>query len=451
MNSCLKKLNPILLAFLFLLLGSCEKFLDEKQSVSLTEPTTVKDLQALLDTYYLLNEVDPSADEVSAGEFYVTDADFTSRTETDQRLYTWQNDNVLAPQVNDWYYGYSIIYRANTVLENIKPSNLNIESWRNLRGQALFYRAKAYLQAVNIWAKVYDPITAANDIGVPIRADVNFNEKSVRASVKQNYELIIADLKEAITLLPDKQVHVLRPSKPAAAGLLARAYLWMGNYAESLKYAELCLLSKNELIDFNTLTATATYPMLQFNAEVLAPSRMSTLPILALSRAKIIPELYASYDTKDLRKTVYLKDNANGSYGFKGSYDGSSIYFSGVATDEVYLTKAECNARLGKLSDALTDLNTLLRKRYKTGMYVDYSLTDQNEVLQLILRERRKELVFRGLRWADLKRLNREGANISLSRTVAGKTYTLPANSARFAIPLPDDVIVLSGMPQNTY
>jgi hypothetical protein len=451
MNSYFKKWNLLVLLSLFFFFGSCEKFLDEKTDATLSLPTTLKDLQALLDTYYIINETDPSADEVSATEFYVTDADFSARTETDQRLYTWQNDNVLPALVNDWYYAYSIIYRSNTVLENVEPANLTNESWRNLRGQALFHRAKAYLQAVNIWAKVYDPKSAASDLGVPIRLTINFNEKSERATVQQNYELIIADLKEAIALLPEKQIHVVRPSKAAAAGLLARAYLWMGNYAESLKYADVCLSIKSDLLDFNTLTATATYPIAQFNIEVTTASKMANLSIIGPSRAKIAPELYLTYAANDLRKAVCFKDNGNGTYSFKGSYEGSSIYFSGLATDELYLTRAECKARLGKVADAMIDLNTLLKKRYKTGMFIDYNLTDQHAAVELILNERRKELLFRGLRWADIKRLNREGANISLSRTVAGKTYTLAANSLRFAIPLPDDVVALSGMLQNSY
>ena len=443
---------PLLVA-IACIFTACEKFLDEKTNKALAVPNTVKDLQALLDTYYLLNESDPSADEVSAGEFYVTDTDFGTRSETDQRLYTWQNSNVLPLQANDWYYCYTIIYRANTVLaqmKEVKVTNVNAESLNNLKGQACFFRAKAYLQAVNIWAKGYDAKTAQQDVGIPIRDNINFNEVSKRATLQQNYDFIITDLKAAIDLLPDKQLHVLRPSKPAAMALLSRTYLWMGQYEQALHYATLSLQLKSQLLDYNTLTATATYPLSQFNTEVLFASRMLNLPIMALSRAKMSPELYQSYEANDLRRTLYYRDNGNGSYGFKGSYDGTSLYFSGLATDEVYLTSAECNARLGKIPEALKDLNTLLKKRYKTGTFIDYTLADQQAVLQLILKERRKELVFRGLRWADIKRLNRDGAGLGLTRVAAGKTYTLPANSARFAIPIPDNLIEF-GIPQNQY
>ena len=64
-------------------------------------------------------------------------------------------------------------------------------------------------------------------------------------------------------------------------------------------------------------------------------------------------------------------------------------------------------------------------------------------------RKRRKELLFRGLRWADVKRYNREGANIVLSKTVNGKTFLLPPNDLRYAIAIPEDIIGMTGMPQN--
>jgi len=55
----------------------------------------------------------------------------------------------------------------------------------------------------------------------------------------------------------------------------------------------------------------------------------------------------------------------------------------------------------------------------------------------------------RTLRYTDLKRLNKEGANITLTRFIKGQTYTLLPNDPRYALPIPDDVIQVSGMPQN--
>lgn len=71
--------------------------------------------------------------------------------------------------------------------------------------------------------------------------------------------------------------------------------------------------------------------------------------------------------------------------------------------------------------------------------------------MNIIVQERRKELVFRNLRWMDIKRLNKEGANITLKRIIDGQTFTLPPNNNRFALPLPADIVKMTGMPQNPF
>ncbi|RZK53175.1 MAG: RagB/SusD family nutrient uptake outer membrane protein, partial [Pedobacter sp.] len=326
----------------------------------------------------------------------------------------------------------------------------NAKAWKDVSGQGYYYRAKSFLAALGNWAPAYGP-TASTDLGIPLKLNTNFNEKTTRSTVAAGYAQVVADLRRAISLLPDKALHVVRPSKPAAYGLMARTMLLMGNYEASAKYADSCLMLKSDLIDFNTLTAGATYPIPVFNAEVLAASKITVLSVVNPSRGKILPELYNGYDNNDLRKTVYFKNNGNGSYAFKGSYDGSASPFGGMAVDEVYITRAECRARSDQIQDALADLNALLAKRYKTGTFAPIKITDKAALLATILNERRKELLLRGLRWIDIKRLNREGANISVKRTVNGKEYVLAAGSARFAMPIPEDVIELSGITQNQY
>ncbi|MET0573451.1 MAG: RagB/SusD family nutrient uptake outer membrane protein, partial [Pedobacter agri] len=90
-----------------------------------------------------------------------------------------------------------------------------------------------------------------------------------------------------------------------------------------------------------------------------------------------------------------------------------------------------------------------LVSRFKTGTYRPVVRTDAESALQVVLDERRKELVMRGLRWMDLKRLNAEGANILVSRSFNGQTVSLLPNDSRYALPIPEDIIQLSGIPQN--
>ncbi|RZJ20196.1 MAG: RagB/SusD family nutrient uptake outer membrane protein [Acinetobacter sp.] len=448
----MKNIKLSLLLALLLCLG-CEKFLDEKPSSRLDTPTTLADLQALLDHYNVLNFVDGVTPEASSTEYYLTDADYATQSEQNQRMYTWQKSNIYASTGNEWFYNYRALYRANSVLAilaDIEKSNSNEVQWHNVNGIAHFYRAKSLLKTLFAYAPSYNSTTAAQDVGIPLRSGTDFNEPSVRLSVQKGYDEVIAELTIAVQELPNSQVHVMRPSKPAAYGLLARAYLSMNKYEEAFAAADASLKLKADLLDFNTLSASAAYPVPQFNIEILHDSFYPS-GLLNNARAKVNPDVLALFEANDLRTQVFFKNNNNGTFGFKGSHEGTVNPFSGVATDEVYLMRAECLARMGRLQEALADLNTLLKKRYKANTFLALQSTNQQQVIDWALRERRKELLFRGLRWMDIKRLNVMGAGISLKRVVSGKEYLLVPNDKGFALPIPDDVIKLSGMPQNIY
>jgi hypothetical protein len=158
--------------------------------------------------------------------------------------------------------------------------------------------------------------------------------------------------------------------------------------------------------------------------------------------------LYQSYAPTDLRKVLYFIDNGDGTY-TPGGYLGGSM-FNGISVDELYLMRAEANARLGLTTTAMADLNTLLKMRFSnTVLFQPYTATDANDALAQILIERRKELLFRGLRWMDLRRLNQESRfAITLTHLSGGKTYTLPPNDHRYTLPIPANVLAIDAIPQ---
>lgn len=435
-----------------LLLGACTKYLDTKPSQALSVPSTLSDLQSLLDTYYKLNNTDPGAAETSADDYYLTEADWNPLAEFYRRQYTWQDDRVFSNYQNDWSNIYSTVYITNVVLDNIRSIERNAgnqSEWDNVKGSALVLRSRSFLQAAIIWTLPYDPAKAETAMGIPLRMSQDFNERSVRASLKQTYTQILQDLKEAAERLAPSPLHVMRPSRAAAYGLLARTYLSIGNYDSCLYYADKTLQIKNTLLNYNTLNSNSAFPFSQLNTEVIMENLIPVPSPISINRAKIDSNLYNSYQPNDLRKTLFFKSNGNGTYGFKGSYEGGGNLFSGLATDEVYLMRAEANAKLGNLSPAMADLNTLLQNRWRTGTYIPVSNLSGPALLQMIRTERRKELLMRGLRWMDLKRLNMEGAGINLTRNLGSQTYTLPPNDPRYAIAIPEEIIQLSGIPQN--
>jgi hypothetical protein len=166
---------------------------------------------------------------------------------------------------------------------------------------------------------------------------------------------------------------------------------------------------------------------------------------------RVDPGLYQLYDNNDLRKSIFFKWNGTtGSYHFYGSYDGTINLFNGLATDEVYLVRAEAYARTGDKDKALDYLNTLLMNRWKTSMFTPLTAATDDEALALILEERRKELAFRGLRWPDLRRLNKDARfAVTLSRTMNEKSYTLTPADSKYTFQIPLEVIAKAGIAQN--
>lgn len=428
----------------------CEKFLDEKTDKRLVVPSSIRDLQSLLDNYSNLNIADPGEGEVSSDDYYLMDNTWAAiNSEEDRRAYTWEPDYSTTQQ--RWFTAYRNVYWANIVLEGLEKvarSAHNQQEWDNVKGQALFLRAKSFLHVAAIWALAYDESTASADMGIPLRTNSDFNVPSHRANLQQTYTHIIADLKSAIDLLPNRPEVLLRPSRPAAMALLARTYLFMRDYEHCLKYAAACLQINGVLVDYNDLDPSLTFPLplplplFENNREVLYFSHMSFRPHLSINNARVDTSLFHSYDENDLRKAVFFRINTDGTASFKGSYANSEALFSGISTNEVYLMRAECLARRGDVESAMTDLNHLLIHRYRNDLhYTPLVANAPEEALQYILSERRKELIFRGIRFPDVKRLNKEGANIGFKRILNGVEYTLPPNDLRFALPIPEEVL----------
>lgn len=454
----LKILFPLCVAFC--LLSACKKFLDKKQNASQVVPSTLNDLQAMMDNGAQTGYVSPSYSEASSDEYYLSNDIYDSYTEFAQDVYTWKNPVVADGSSNDWGACYIPVYYANLTLDlikNISRSSNNNAAWDNVKGSALFYRAYHFLNLLWEYAKAYDSTSANKDWGIALRLTSDFNVPSTRATNQQSYEQVISDAKASIPLLPDYPLFLSRPSKGAAYGLLARCYLSMRDYKNALLYADSSLQLNSSLMDFNgdndivgTLANDA--PFKQFNKETIFYCEMNGNYDIFSYIGYVDTTIVKLYQPNDLRKTAYLilaNDGTNDFY-FKASYTGASyVPFTGIATDEMYLTRAECYVRIGQVQKGLDDINTLLVKRYKTGTYIPFTGLSQSDALAEVLQERRKELLFRGNRWSDIKRLNKEGGNIVLKRIENGEVFTLQPNDSFYALPLPNDIIRITNMPQN--
>jgi tetratricopeptide (TPR) repeat protein len=445
-------------------LCSCKKYLNKKPDTRLATPETLEDCQAVLDNAGNMNVGwAPSFLEATSDDYFLLQKTYDAIAyPTARAAYTWSSYN-YSPD-NDWKSGYTPIYPSNICLDALKSitrSNENSQKWDNIRGSALFYRAYFFLCLCWTYAKAYDENSAGTDLGIALRLNTNSGIPSVRASVKQCYEQIINDVKEAVQYLPDISIHPFRPSKAAAYGLLARTYLSMRQYENAFKYADNCLKIRNDLMDYNgdpDITGSingSSLPFRRFNKETIFYTEMTGNFNYVLSYqlgCLIDTTLYSSYNDNDLRKSAFF-GSAGVYHWFKGNYAQNSItttLFNGIATDEMFLIRSECYAQLKNKQAAMDDLNTLLIKRWKnTVPYQSVTAVDNKEALDKIKEERRKELLMRGLRWMDLKRYNKEGAGITLQRVISGQLYKLLPNDNKYALPLPQDIIDITGMSQN--
>jgi hypothetical protein len=225
----------------------------------------------------------------------------------------------------------------------------------------------------------------------------------------------------------------------------------MGEYAEAGRFADSCLGMNDQLMDYNLLDSNSATPFERFNKETVFYSTLYLENIITMTYAKTDTVLLGSYQPGDLRRGMFFASNPNGTVYFNGSYEGSSWVqlFNGIATDEMYLVKAEAAARAGNISLAMETLNQLLRFRWKADEFIPLEAASPQEALALVLRERRKELLFRGLRWTDLRRLNEEGYGIGLKRIYNGQEYLLPPGDPRWVMLIPPSVMAITDLPQN--
>jgi tetratricopeptide (TPR) repeat protein len=446
---------------------SCNKtdFLDQRPVSNIIQPVNLADLQSILDFQAIsagsLN-ISPGIGALSTDVVFIPESVIATNTQINRNIYLFAKDIWQgAGSQADWNSSFNQIYKSNLVLEKVSSiSDPDLTTRNYIAAQAYFFRARAIFDLAQLYAPYYDSSRAITDLGLPLKLNSDINITVQRASVKQTYDQIFNDLSESQQLMsvPSPGTLKNRPTKAGLFALTAQVYLYLRMYESANTYADSALKYSNTLIDFSTLSTTSTSPFGNplGNTEIIFFSGMNTTFPLAsgtsIGGGGIDTLLYRSYDNNDLRKAVYFSVISGNLAKRKSDYAAAAYPFTGLAVDELYLIKAECLARSGNYTSAMQWLNNLLRTRFKkvgsTTTYVDMTSSTSADALTKILVERKKELLFRS-RWGDLRRLNKEGANIIVSRMYTTGTYALQPNSSLFTFPIPPDEIALSGILQN--
>ena len=392
---------------------------------------------------------DPGTGPMAVDDIELTESTLLQINQKERNAYLWEADPNLEAFSGEWSTLYKQVYNANMVLEKSADLEDGKEK-QNLLGKAMFAKGQAYFFLLQEFCLPYSSVSASTELGIPLRNTVDVNELTKRSSLEESYAEAEKLLLRSAELMEELDINRKTPSKWAAYALLSRFYLVKGDFEQSLFFADKALGIGNELIDYNSLDTAAVYSFQEFGQENIYNVTLALRSFWTSSGTGVLPELYDMYDSSDLRKYLFFNKSPEQVMIFKGSYTGNYELFGGVAIDELYLNKAECHARLGEEGIAEATLDVLLEKRYVKGTYTGLELSDGETLLEKILEERRKELVFRNLRWFDLRRLSvEEDLAIPLTREYDGKEYRLDPGSPKYAFPIPMDELKLNGLIQN--
>ena len=438
-------------------LFSCDKhYLDVKSDKSMVIPASLRDFQAMLDNRNVMNAgVGLLLGEISSDNFYIERKDWLNLSSAyEKNGYVWAKDIFQGSLSSDWNNSSLAILYANIALEGVEKmakNDQNKAEWNYVKGSALFLRSLHFYHMAQLFCKTFIRETASNDLGIPLRLESDLTIVSKRATVMETYTRIIEDLKLSAELLPQVSSVKTRPSRAAAYALLSRVYLVTGEYESCKAAAKKALEDYNTLIDYNTVNIKANYPFQLYNDEVVFHCNLLSTSVLISPRMKVNKALYDKYAATDIRKTAWYYPYTDGSgIGYKGSYNGSLAFFSGLSIGEIYFNLIESLARTGNNEEARKILNEFLISRYSKGAFEPITTNEAKELMDIILVERRKELAFRGLRWTDLRRLNlEENRKETVSRNLGEETFYLYPNSQQYVLPIPESVIKLTGMSQN--
>lgn len=439
-------------------LPGCTKFLDISPSSTNVNPTTVKDFQEMLNSdslskchFFLL--------DVMSDDLQYSDVQTTVSSNYYQRAYLWQSILWNPSDLDEMYNStYSRILQMNIILDRIDAAPADAyntpENKRLVISQARINRAFYYLQLVNAYGAAYNPVTAFVDPGVPLVLTAQGNSLPPRASVGLVYDLVIADLKLAVNNpdLNSKGIDVIHPGKSSAYALLARAYLYKGDYASASNYADSTLALESTLFNYNSINYKnlSQLPDLVGNPEILLGRITTDIAFYSFNSATVLPSttLTNTLTTSDLR---YSKKFSSPSRFQPASYNAANgstmVLDNSVGVPEVLLIKAECLARNGSFAEAGALISKLRQARLLPATFSAEKRTyTATNILGYVLDERRRELFYHGgLRLFDLKRLNQETSlKRDLSRlNYAGSTTlaTLPAGSERYLVPFSPTVL----------
>lgn len=411
----MKKL--LYISFSLLLFTACNKKLDQAPSDAVPQDDVTGSDEALQKALngaydlatgnYLLNgDLQLYSELLGANGEVLWTGTFNQPREIFEKQILTNNSYVT----NTWLNAYAAINVCNTILDSINV--INEDERDRVKGEALFLRAELYFELVRFFSKPYSDGNASSNLGAQIvtvpTTDVLTDANYVaRSTVQETYDFILSDLTEAKSLLPeDNGVYA---STYTASAILSRVYLQMGDYAKARDEA-------NTVIESGYYGLTSAFSA-AFNNDENSGEDIFGIQVSEQDGTNdfnlfwSIPDYGGRsgdvdieqdhldlYDANDDRLAMFYLDDLD--IWRTGKWQQYAKNIPLIRLAEMYLTRAECNFRLGSTTGAtpFEDMETI---RGRSGL----STTQAFITLDNILKERHLELAFEGERIHDIKRL----------------------------------------------
>ncbi|GAA4848813.1 RagB/SusD family nutrient uptake outer membrane protein [Algivirga pacifica] len=413
---------------------SCESFLDEKPISALGDNGFYQNdgeveaavyaiydgLQEVVQEEYALTEMrsDNSGTKNSEGEW----AQF-------ENLNIDINNSVVARY---WANYYKVIFRANTILENLDA--VKDESLRQqFEGEAKFARAMGHFYLVSLFG----------DIPLIDKVVYTSNQEAfARVASSAVYTAITNDLTEAAALLLDRgAVAEGRATKGAAQALLAKVYLTQGMYAEAKGLLDALMSSGSYALvdDFNDVFYNELNDEIIFAIQYLddneAESQIFSLEFTALGKASGLNyatnDLQDLYVAEDLRLATTLTEDKRATAKFLTQSSNAELCGNDwivLRYSDVLLMYAEAILAGGNATTDAAALSAVNAVRARAGLADLTEVTKEN-----LLLERRLEFAFENQRWFDLQRFG--VAEQVLSAFAQAEGFTFEPTSLLLPIP----------------
>lgn len=364
---------------------------------------------------------------------------------------------------------YSLIGKvANPVLSLVDEASGDERLKKQYKAEAYVLRAYAHYLLVNLYAKAYDPATAATDGGIYYQLeDADLSAPITQSTVQEVYDHILADVNAAIELnaLPDRAENTMRVSQAFAYAVKAQVLMNMKKFTEAEAAALASVKANGYIEDYNAYrNGLWSHPKVGNNQDLF----LIPVGVFLVGPSE---DLMRCYEEGDILSTHVMLDEMV--FGFHYSMlicgmDMGPAWFDqesylnalGITTSQMYLTVAECALRRGDVNEAMKWVDEVRRNRIDDTVFqpLEGSVIGKAEALAALRRTLRTENFMSIWNYIDIKRWNVEPEySQTVTRTVEApmygisETFTLSPSSNLWLRPFAVDALGLNSELKQNY